>query len=154
MESKPARDGVFAIETMSYWTNLALDAEKVNMGTALYTNEFDFAKGDKEYILQLDNVRESARVRINGKDVVTLWSVPYECNITDYLVDGKNLLELEVTNLPANRIADYDRRNIQWRPFKTVNHVHRYYKKTGYGRWDVVDYVLTEGVRDVYVAKG
>ena len=153
IESTPAIDGVFDIDTLSYWTNLDIDAAKVNMGTALYTNEFDFAKGDKEYILQLDNVRESARVRINGKDVVTLWSVPYECNITNYLVDGKNLLELEVTNLPANRIADYDRRNIQWRKFKEINHVDLNYKKTGYGHWDVVESGLQDGVRIVSFTK-
>ena len=72
-------------------------------------------------MLSLGDVRESARVRINGKEVATLWAVPYQCMVGQYLRPGKNLLEVEVTNLPANRIADMDRRGEVWRIFKNVN---------------------------------
>ncbi len=81
----------------------------------------------------MGDVRESARIRINGKDVATLWSVPYRCLVGKYLCPGENILEVEVTNLPANRIADMDRKEIPWRIFKDANIVSLDIKKTGYG---------------------
>ena len=51
---------------------------------------------------------------------------------------GKNTLEIDVTNLPANRIADYDRRGVEWRIFNEINVVDILYKNTRYGGWDPV----------------
>ena len=61
-------------------------------------------------MLDLGDVRESAKVIINNKSVATLWAVPFRCMIGKYLKSGINTIEIEVTNLPANRIADLDRR--------------------------------------------
>ena len=153
VQSAPAIAEEFEIDTLTYWTNLDIPEAKVNMGTARYTTDFEFKKDSKHYILKLDNVRESARVIINGKQVGTLWSVPFECDVTEYLADGNNTIEIEVTNLPANRIADYDRRGIQWRKFKEINHVDLNYKKTGYGHWDVMESGLQGAVKLVPCVK-
>ena len=40
----------------------------------------------------------------HGKSVDTIWAMPYRLDITDSLVQGKNSLELAVTNLWPNRI--------------------------------------------------
>ncbi|CAA9217154.1 MAG: GH106 [uncultured Chloroflexia bacterium] len=37
------------------------------------------------------------------------------------LVDGENQLEIDVTNVMANRLADLDRRKVPWRKFFLVN---------------------------------
>lgn len=89
-------------------------------------------------MLSLGDVRESARVRINGREVATLWAVPYRCMIGQYLRPGKNTLEVEVTNLPANRIADMDRREVKWRIFKDINIAALGYKKGDYAGWQPV----------------
>ncbi len=39
----------------------------------------------------------------------------------DTLKEHQNLLEIEVTNLMANRLADLDRRKVPWRQFFFVN---------------------------------
>lgn len=140
-ESEPAINGTYKIGTLGSWTEVEVDNSltKINMGTGLYRVEFDLpAMQAAEWQLDLGDVRESARIRINGKEVATLFAVPFRTLVGQYLKPGKNVLEVEVTNLPANRIAEYDRQGIKWRKFKDINVVGINYKKGGYGHWHTV----------------
>lgn len=133
-ESEPAVSETFDLTTLGSWTDLNNESLKINMGTGRYTTKFDLRKKDSgEYLLSLGDVRESARVKVNGKDAGTLFAVPYEIKIGNLLQDGENILEIDVTNLPANRIADYDRRGVEWRIFKDINIVSVDYKPAFYG---------------------
>ena len=60
---------------------------------------------------------------------------------------GKNTLRIEVTNLPANRIADMDRRGVEWRKMKEINVVDINYKRTKYDQWDPVPSGLNSDVK-------
>lgn len=138
-ESEPAINGIFEINTLKSWAELADENAKKNMGTGRYSVKFRINKTPgREYLLNLGDVRESARVHVNGKEVVTLFSVPFTAYIGKYLKDGENLLEIDVTNLPANRISDYDRRRVQWRIFNEINFVDVNYKNTLYDKWQPV----------------
>jgi hypothetical protein len=66
-------------------------------------------------------VRNSARVRLNGQDLGTLVTAPYRLEIPAGVLKDQNELEIEVTNLMANRIADLDRRGVKWQKFYFVN---------------------------------
>jgi hypothetical protein len=110
------------------------------MATGCYTTTFT-AKLNKEFYdchhtLDLGDVRESARVVLNGSEVATLFAVPYRCDLTPYIKKGKNTLQVYVTNLPANRIAQMDRDSIPWRHFKEINVVDLNYKRTLYDQWE------------------
>ena len=48
---------------------------------------------------------------------------------------GKNEIRIEVTNLPANRIADLDRKGVKWRKMEEINVVDLNYKNTTYEGW-------------------
>ena len=138
-ESEPAVTETCELSALGSWTDLDNEILKRNMGTARYTIQFDFAKSaDKEYRLNLGDVRESARVKVNGQEAGTLYAVPYERNIGNLLKDGENTIEVEVTNLPANRIADYDRRGVDWRIFNEINFVSITYQPTKFDIWGVV----------------
>lgn len=138
-ESEPAVAEQFHLDTLTSWTNLDNDILKKNMGTGRYRLTFDFTKEPgHEYRISLGDVRESARLRVNGKDAGTLFAVPFEAMIGLFLHDGKNTIEIDVTNLPANRIADYDRRGVDWRIFHEINFVSITYKPTLFDHWDVV----------------
>lgn len=138
-ESDPAIPGSFAIDTLCSWTLLKDPNAKINKGTAKYSVEFDLpADQAADWQLALGDVRESARVRINGQNIATLWAVPYVANVGKYVHAGKNTLEVEVTNLPANRIADYDRRAVKWRIFNEINMVNLFYKPGTYADWGTV----------------
>ncbi|MBE6287375.1 MAG: glycosyl hydrolase family 2 [Mediterranea massiliensis] len=140
VEATPAVANVPDSVTSGTWTALDFEGATTTMGTACYTTTIHLdnpAQADN-YQLSLGDVRESARIRINGQEVATLWAVPYTCMVGPYLRQGENTIEIEVTNLPANRIADMDRNGIVWRIYKEINLVDLNYKKTGYGHWEPV----------------
>ena len=135
--------------SLGSWTELAVEGAKNTMGTACYTTTFTVKNPAEvaEWMLDCGDVRESARVRINGQEVATLFAVPYRCLAGKYLRAGVNTLEVEVTNLPANRIADMDCRNVPWRIYKDANIVNIHYKKDHYGKWEPVPSGLLGPVR-------
>jgi hypothetical protein len=49
------------------------------------------------------------------------WAAPFTVDVTGLLREGQNELTIEVTNLPANRIAQMDRDGVAWRRFGDVN---------------------------------
>jgi hypothetical protein len=131
----------YNIDSPCSWTTLETPLATTMMGTGRYTLSFELRNtpssvSPDEWILDLGDVRESARVRINGEDVGTAWCVPYRLAVSKYLKQGDNIIEIDVTNLPANRIAELDRQQIPWRRFKEINVVDLNYKKTGYGHWE------------------
>ena len=89
--------------------------------------------------LDLGKVCESARVKINGKDAGIWWSIPFHANVGEYLKKGENTIEIEVTNLSANRIADMDRKGVEWRKFKEINYVDLNYKPFNASSWKVMN---------------
>ena len=148
IESEPKISETFNIDRPISWTTINHPDAKRNSGTALYSLSFTLPtiKADS-WILDLGDVRESARVKINGQYAGTCWAVPFRINVDKYLKEGTNLIELEVTNLPANRIADYDKRGIKWRIFKEINLVDLNYKATGYGHWETLPSGLNSPVK-------
>jgi hypothetical protein len=81
-------------------------------------------------MLELAGVNAVATVRLNGAEAGVIWALPFQVDLTALLRPGRNTLEIEVTNLPANRIAaqsragvprvryhDIDFVDLQYRPF-------------------------------------
>ena len=88
-----------------------------------------------DWLLDLGDVREVARVRLNGRDVATAWSLPFRVNVGAYLKPGPNVLELDVTNLAANRIRDLDQRKVEWKIMREINFVNINYKPFDASGW-------------------
>ena len=127
---------IFKMENASDWTSLDNPRLKTTMATGLYKANIKIKKyKHHRYVLDLGDVRESAMVSINSKEVANLFAVPFRCDITNYLKNGSNTIEVQVTNLPANRIAQMDRDNIEWRKFKEINVVDLNYKRDKYDTW-------------------
>lgn len=155
IESVPAITGEFKLKELKSWTELAIPGSKTTMATGRYTfnlNVENTPQPNMEWILDLGDVRESARVYVNGCEVSVLWAVPFQCCIGKYLKQGNNTIEIDVTNLPANRIADMDRNGIEWRKFKDINIVDIHYKATGYAHWKSVPSGLLGPVK-IYTAQ-
>lgn len=147
-ESQPEIKGSFNIDQLCSWTTLQHPAAAINMGTGVYTLEIvlpDLTADD--WMLDLGDVRESARVRINGQDAGCAWAVPYELRVGSLLKKGKNRIEIEVTNLPANRIAELDRQEVKWRKFKEINIVNLNYRPSSYAHWAPMPSGLNSEVR-------
>jgi hypothetical protein len=75
-------------------------------GTAVYrkTFELDAARAKGPVRLQLGEVRNTARVRVNGKPLGVVWTDPWSADLTGVVKQGRNDLEVEVTNLWVNRL--------------------------------------------------
>ena len=119
------------------------------MGTGAYTTHLKLTKKQAaaKWRIDLGDVRESARVYINDVFVGCAWAVPFVLDCQDALRAGDNEIRIEVTNLPANRIAQMDRDGIKWRKFNEINIVDINYKKTGYENWAPVPSGLASTVR-------
>lgn len=139
ISATPAVENVPMQVELGSWTDIKeASGVKETMGTARYSTTVALTDEDlrsADWQLCLGDVRESAQVKVNGHNVATLFAVPYKCNVGRYLHKGENIIEVEVTNLSANRIADMDHRGVKWRNFKEINVVDLNYKKTLYDSW-------------------
>jgi hypothetical protein len=141
------------IDTLSSWTDFGGEEVKRFGGTARYRINFNkpTTKAD-DWLLDLGTVCESARVFVNGRYVETLFSIPFKVAIGDYLCDGQNMLEVEVTSLAANRIADMDRNKVNWRKFYDINFVNIQYKPFDASGWPLMNSGLLGPVRLIPLA--
>ena len=149
-EEAPKVEKTFTLDKLQTWETLDDDSVKITMGTGVYTTKFKLSKKDNPkgaWKIDLGDVRESARVYINGQFIGCAWSVPFVLDCKQALKVGENVLRIEVTNLPANRIADIDRRGIPWRKMEEINVVDINYKKTTYDQWEPMPSGLNSEVR-------
>ena len=124
------------LSALRSWTELADPALVSFSGTARYRIEFDApAKRADAWLLDLGDVREAARVSLNGEPVGNAWSLPFTLRLPGRLRPKGNLLEIDVTNLPANRIRDLDLRKVDWKVMNEINLVTLRYKAFDASGW-------------------
>ena len=124
------------ISKLESWTTLSPEAEAFS-GSATYRLQFSAPNiAADTWKLDLGDVRESAKVWLNGAFIGDVWSVPYEINLGK-LKKGKNTLTIQVTNLGANRVRDMEMRGKEWKHFYEINMVNKDYKKFDATKWDV-----------------
>ena len=130
----------FNLDSLSTWELLDDDSVKVTMGTGIYTTTVNMTADEaaSPWEIELGDVRESARVYVNDSLVGCAWSVPFTLQCKGLFRPGDNKLRIEVTNLPANRIADLDRKGVKWRKFNEINFVGLNYSKGNYANWKPV----------------
>ena len=149
-EEAPKVEKTFALDKLQTWETLD-DLAAVTMGTGIYTTHIHLSANDIKdatgWLIDLGDVRESARVYINGAFIGCAWSVPFVLDCKNALKKGDNEIRIEVTNLPANRIADLDRKGVKWRKMEEINVVDINYKKTTYNEWEPVPSGLNSEVR-------
>ena len=141
IESQPTINQEITIDGLKTWESLPIDSLSELMGTGVYETIFQLSADDVtsgHYRIDLGDVRESARVFINDKYVGCAWCAPFTLDFEGILREGENTIRIEVTNLPANRIAAYDRRGIKWRKFNEINVVDINYKRSTYADWTPV----------------
>ena len=150
IEEAPKVNQTFTLDKVQTWESLS-DETRVTMGTGVYETTVKLKKKDLKdataWKIDLGDVRESARVYINGQYLGCAWSVPYVLDCKNTLKKGKNTIRIEVTNLPANRIADLDRKGVKWRKMEEINVVDINYKKTLYDTWEPMPSGLNSQVK-------
>jgi alpha-L-rhamnosidase len=142
------------ISKLASWTTFTDTNAQAFAGTAKYEVTFDAPKsGAKNCFLDLGDVRQSARLKLNGKDYGTLIIPPFRV-VVDNLQPTGNKLEVEVTSVAANRVRDLDRRGVNWKIFKDINIVNVNYKPFDAADWPLTDCGLLGPVTLTQVAAG
>jgi hypothetical protein len=150
IDGGPELPDSYETDARSSWTDYSQTATRF-AGTAIYRIEFDAPSEEPTWLLDLGQVQSSARVRLNGKEIGTLIGPTYKTTLDDVRPE-ENLLEIEVTNLAANRIRDLDRRGIEWKIFNDINFVNREYGPFDAASWPVVPSGLLGPVQLVRLA--
>jgi alpha-L-rhamnosidase len=139
-EGEPQISQSVEIGELKSWTELGISDLKLFAGTGRYTITFDGPQANPDdWMLDLGKVCESARVKLNGHQLGALWCAPFRETVGEWLKPGKNTLEVEVTNLAANRIADLDRRKVKWKYFYDINVASKRYRSLDASEWPLFD---------------
>jgi len=126
-----------AVSKLISWTDFGGDDLENFSGTAKYTISFNKPTGKADsYSLNAGKVFNSVKVTLNGKELGTLIGNDFSINIDKSLLKPFNTLELEVTNLMANRIAYLDRNKIEWKKFYNINMAARLKENNKNGLFD------------------
>lgn len=104
-----AVEKTFEIEMkeLKSWTEFDDEKLKYFSGSATYSCHFNFDEELSEksrWILDLGKVEQFAEVTLNGKKLPTLWTPPFEVDISSCLKRGENILSIRVTNTWQNRL--------------------------------------------------
>lgn len=94
------------LEALADWTTFQENEVKYFCGTATYAINFTSSrKLPGNWYLNLGKVESLAKIRLNGRMVNTLWCYPYRVNVSDFLVNGENKLEVEIVNQWWNQLV-------------------------------------------------
>lgn len=139
IEGGPTLPADFQTAKLASWTTFPDTNCQAFAGTAKYETTFTAPDATgKSYFLDLGDVHQSARVRVNGEDYGTLITPPFRV-VVDNLKPTGNTLEVEVTSVCANRIRDLDRRGVPWKTFHDINIVDINYKPFNAANWPLTD---------------
>lgn len=91
------------------WSKRPEQGIKYYSGTATYHKTFDLPASaihhpQSAIYLDLGEVKNLARVRLNGRDLGVVWTAPWRMEITSVAKAGSNGLEVDVVNLWPNRL--------------------------------------------------
>ncbi len=110
-------------DTLVDWTKRDERGIKYYSGIAVYEKTFDLPDGvdvNRDIYLDLGVVKNLARVLLNGKEVGTVWTAPWQVKISGVVKARDNHLEISVANLWPNRLIgdqqapDANVRTVRW----------------------------------------
>jgi len=93
---------------LSDWITRPEEGIKFYSGTATYRKTFEITQEtplSTGLLLDLGKVRDVATIKLNGKELGTLWIAPYRVDISKAAKLGSNTLEIEVINPWNNRLV-------------------------------------------------
>ena len=109
-------------EELKSWTEWNGATGKAFSGTASYSINLAKPQADAA-VWRLDLGRGGGQCagELNGEALGTLIAGPFTIDIPADKFREQNRLEISVSNLMANRIADMDRQGVAWKRFYNVN---------------------------------
>ena len=89
------------------WKGHSVAAIRYFSGKATYRQTFVLpnSMAGKRLRLDLGKVHDLATVRLNGKQLATLWMAPWQVDVSEAVQAGENVLEVDLVNSWHNRLA-------------------------------------------------
>ncbi len=96
------------LDTLISWSDSPDNGIKYFSGAGTYTKTIqapaDWFNKNGHVWIDLGDVKNLARVTVNGKDLGVVWHAPYRVDVTSALKPGANELTVKVTNAWVNRL--------------------------------------------------
>lgn len=148
-DSEPSVTESYQLDKVQTWETLDAQTARL-MGTGTYETSFSLTAQQLStatggFLLSLGDVRESARVWLNGDYLGCAWAAPFVLNCGQSVKEGTNTLKIEVTNLPANRIRQMDIDGTVWRIFEDAN-INTISGSSTFDKWALVPSGLNSSV--------
>jgi hypothetical protein len=126
-----------SIPEFTYYT--FVDTTKADTPSARYTFDLTLSSDQiaQAKVLHLAELRDMAKVRINGKDLGMIWSLPFQLAIPEGILQEQNTVEIEVISNAANRIRKMDQQGVVWKNFYEINFVDIRYKPFDASKWAI-----------------
>ncbi len=106
-KNRGAPDGI-TLKKLQSLSESKIDGVKYFSGEMQYEKNVSipdaFFGKNRRILLSFEDVYNVAQVFVNGEKVDTLWTPPFECDITKSLKKGENKIKIVVANLWVNRI--------------------------------------------------
>ena len=132
----PSLPDDISTKKLQSWTEMGSDKTQTFSGTAKYVIDFDWGNETGEAELNLGSVMDCAQVKLNNVDCGILLGPTFKCRVEN-LQQGKNTLEVLVSNVAANRIRDLDIRGVDWKKFYDINFVNIEYEPFDASHWEI-----------------
>lgn len=106
-DEKLGGPGNVVFNKLQDWTKNSDPRIKYYSGTAVYKKTISYNPGDDNIYIDLNNPGFVAHVFVNSKEAGIVWCSPWNLDITNYLINGENEIEIHVANSLMNRMT-YD----------------------------------------------
>jgi len=136
----------YQVDSLTSWTTWKEPALELFCGKARYVSNFALNDPDANgyrYILHMDQVHESARVFLNGKEQGTLWAFPNTLELSPGSLQAQNQIKIVVQNLSANYMKSHDQQHPGWKKFYDINMVDITYHAFDPSQWPLEPSGLT-----------
>ncbi len=135
--------GVYRPKVLTSWTTWSDSTLQSFNGYGSYSANFELPPSwinSKGVYLNIEDLRETANVTINNKEIGTIWAVPYQIFIPASRLDfnARNTVILNVRNLSANQIRNMDLQHRYWKKFYDANILDINYKPFDASKWEPV----------------
>lgn len=124
-------------ETANYWTSDLSTQYFTGQGVYKLHISLDSIALAQTNFLHFTQIRDWAKVKINGKEIGTMWSIPFKIEVPKGVLKAENEIELEVSNVSANYIRLLDQQRVPWKNFYEINFVDIRYKPFDAATWAI-----------------
>lgn len=98
------------MDKLEDWAESSDERIRYFSGTAHYSTTFSLEDASAEFVeLSLGKVMVVGDIKVNGQYAGGVWTAPYKLDITDFVKEGENSLEISVTNNWVNRLIGDNR---------------------------------------------